>query len=103
MQWRDTTWSQDLADVPATPGVYALLCLAAGMVYVGISTRGRRARCREHCRQLRANAHPNAHMNEHARRYGHEAFWFAALDDDCEETAIARFRSSESMYGYNLT
>lgn len=63
---------------PRSPGVYRILCLQTGKLYVGSSV-DLRARWHHHRRSLRRGDHRNSYLQQAWNKYGEESFEFSVL------------------------
>jgi hypothetical protein len=68
-----------LRAIPGAPGVYRIICVTWGRVYVG-STHDLPARFLEHKSQLAAQRHPNSWLQRAYDRCGPGAFVFQVLE-----------------------
>lgn len=74
------TEQQRRAEIPRTSGVYQILCLPTGKVYVG-SAVDLYGRWRDHRRYLRQGIHHNKYLQAAWDKYGEESFefWVSSL------------------------
>lgn len=91
-------------------GVYKIENLVNGKVYIGKS-KNIGVRWSEHRSELNKGTHINPHLQSAWYKYGEPNFRFdviyKAIDDDDalkhEEYYIAKYKSDNSLFGYNLT
>lgn len=62
------------------PGIYAVLCARAGMVYIGQTSRAMIVRWDEHVKLLTLSRHPNTAMQTAWNAHGGAAFEVAILE-----------------------
>jgi predicted GIY-YIG superfamily endonuclease len=93
---------------PRTTGVYQILCIASGKIYVG-SAVDIRQRWAQHRRLLRRNKHHNQHLQQAWNRYGETSFVFSILELTERDTLLSteqqwidKTRCFDSHVGYNI-
>ncbi|MBO0862922.1 MAG: GIY-YIG nuclease family protein [Chloracidobacterium sp.] len=64
---------------PRRPGVYQILCLITGQIYIGSSVK-MHERWVDHRRNLRRGPHVNKHLQQAWIRYGEENFEFTVVE-----------------------
>jgi hypothetical protein len=67
------------AMLPRSSGVYQILCIPTGKIYIG-STVDLRKRWNSHRRSLHQNKHPNIYLQRAWDRYGEANFMFSVLE-----------------------
>ena len=94
--------------IPHTSGVYQILCIPTGKVYIG-SSRDLQHRIASHQRLLNSGKHENSYLLRAWRKYGAEAFVFTVIElcelEDLierEQSYIDFFQSYKSKRGYNI-
>lgn len=65
--------------LPRTSGIYQILCVPTGKVYIG-SAVNLRQRHRDHLSALRNNTHANRYLQRAWNKYGADAFEFSVLE-----------------------
>lgn len=90
--------------IPATSGIYRIVCVPTGKFYIGSSTNLRTRRY-NHFRELQRNKHHNRHMQRAWNKYGKDAFVFEVL-----ELALIPFLLEREQYwldtlkpGFNMS
>src|SRR5579875_2313450 len=66
-------------DIPASSGIYRIVCQPTGKYYVG-SAKNLRQRQRDHFSALRSNTHINAKLQHAWNKYGAESFIFDVIE-----------------------
>lgn len=92
-----------------SPGVYAILNLVTGKVYVGSSCDSVQRRVSHHLEMLRNGRHYNLHLQSSWNKHGSSSFNTGALEicsrDHCllvEQKWIDRLSSADPKLGYNI-
>jgi len=90
-------------------GVYKILNLLDGKVYVGSSTRTIKRRLWEHLYRLRLNKHINSHLQNAFNKYGESNFKFEIVEfcnsEDClirEQYYKDLWKSYDDNFGYDI-
>lgn len=65
--------------IPATSGVYKIVCIPTGKVYIG-SSEDLASRWRKHRASLRSNRHENQYLQNAWNKYGEPAFVFSVIE-----------------------
>lgn len=68
--------------IPRTSGIYRILCIPTGKIYIG-SAVNLYKRWQNHRCNLRGNRHPNSHLQRAWQKYGEQAFTFEVIEE-CE-------------------
>lgn len=68
-----------MGSIPRTSGIYQILCVSTGKVYIG-SAVNLRQRWSDHRKTLRGNRHSNIHLQRAWDKYGEDAFEFSILE-----------------------
>ncbi len=96
------------AELPRASGVYKIICLPTGKIYVG-SAVNIRARWQVHRRQLRKQEHGNRHLQAAWDRFGAECFECSVLELvepdhllEVEQSWIDRTRCTDRSIGFNV-
>lgn len=89
-------------------GVYQILCVPTGQIYIG-SAVDLRARWERHRRGLRAGKHVNRYLQQAWDRYGEASFEFTVLEYvdavdllGAEQAWIDRTRCTDRKIGFNI-
>lgn len=90
-------------------GIYCIENTITHKKYIGLSSYINK-RWREHLWMLENNQHDNSYLQRAWNKYGADAFTFTILEE-CDVTClperemhyIAKYRSDERLYGYNLS
>jgi group I intron endonuclease len=82
----------DAASIPASSGIYRIVCLITGRMYVG-SSLDLQKRKRDHFSLLRRNAHTNKKLQHAFNKYGPDAFRFEIV-----ELVLAPFLLEREQY-----
>jgi group I intron endonuclease len=95
--------------LPNESGVYLILCIPTGKVYVGSAAGGIRWRISNHLSTLRNGYHDNMYLQRAWNKYGEDAFEFFVMclcpKEECvslEQYWIDYYDSTNSKVGYNL-
>lgn len=99
----------DLSDL-GKKGVYRILNICNGKMYIGSTVDSFKTRFRTHINKMRTNKHPNTHLQGAYNKYGEENFEFSilyfgeSLNDirDKEQEYINTFDVCNKEKGYNL-
>ncbi len=89
------------------PGVYQIINLASGKVYIGSSARSTRARLEVHVSMLKKCLHHNSHLQSAWNKYGEDSFISGELIY-CEPEEVIRYeqffmdRGQVVINGYNM-
>ena len=67
------------SDIPATSGIYKIICLSTGKFYVGSSIDVRK-RWRQHLNKLRSNKHVNKKLQNAWNKYTEQNFLFEIVE-----------------------
>ncbi len=94
--------------LPRTIGVYQILCVPTGKIYIG-STVDLRARWSSHRRSLRRGRHSNVFLQQAWDKYGEENFTFSVLDFveasellRTEQTWLDKTKCADRNVGFNI-
>lgn len=95
--------------LPCSSGVYQILCVPTGKIYIG-STVNLRARWEHHHRTLRLCKHHNSHLQNAWTKYGEDYFEFSVLeftDTDSllqvEQKWIEQTKCADRDFGFNIS
>lgn len=92
-------------------GIYQILNVATGKIYIGSSTNVFR-RCRQHHRRLSKNRHPNKHLQNAWNKYGEQSFEYSTLELvgnfkeellEIEQKYLFSLKPHNREIGYNLS
>jgi group I intron endonuclease len=93
---------------PRSSGVYQILCIPTGKIYIG-STVDLRARWGGHRRSLRQCNHSNVYLQEAWDKYGEANFTFSVLESAeesgllrAEQTWIDKTKCADRNNGFNI-
>lgn len=93
--------------IPHTSGVYQILCIPTGKVYIG-SAINLRSRQSQHFTALRRGTHKNPHLQSAWNKHGGDAFEFSVIElvlasfvTDREQYYINKHRATNRKYGFN--
>jgi group I intron endonuclease len=93
---------------PRASGVYQILCVPNGKIYVG-SAVNLRARWEHHRQSLRRGSHRNAHLQGAWMKYGEDSFAFSILElasrDELlqvEQKWLDQTRCTDRRIGFNI-
>lgn len=88
-------------------GIYAILCVATGMYYIG-GTKDLHRRNQDHRRELGAGRHHSSHLQRAWDKHGAEAFSFEVIEPcsrkivgEREQWYLDSFRPFDHEIGYN--
>ena len=94
--------------IPHTSGVYQILCIPTGKVYIG-SSEDLARRWSNHCTLLRGNRHDNKHLQFAWNKYGESAFEFTVIELvlvgfclEREQYWLDKTQSYNTKCGFNL-
>jgi group I intron endonuclease len=94
---------------PTTSGIYKIVCLPTGKVYVG-SAMNLQQRWREHRTRLALGKHENAYLQNAWNKYGATAFEFVIIEEilipfliEREQYWIDKLCCYDRRKGYNLS
>lgn len=94
--------------IPHTSGIYQILCVPTGKVYVG-SAVNLYSRRHDHFKALRAGKHSNRHLQNAWVKYGESSFTFTVLElvdgSDLiatEQQWIDALHACDREYGFNI-
>ena len=76
---RDLVERCDVHSIPHASGIYQILCVPTGKVYIG-SSNDLNNRYRQHFVALKSGTHANTYLQRAYSRYGHDAFVFSILE-----------------------
>ena len=76
--YRMTLKIDDLSDL-GKKGVYRILNICNGKMYIGSTVDSFKTRLRTHINKMRTNKHPNTHLQGAYNKYGEENFSFNVL------------------------
>jgi len=93
---------------PNSAGIYQILNLVNGKIYIG-SAINLRQRRNEHFSRLRCNRHPNKHIQSSFNKYGEHNFDFEVLQliqnpkslSGCEQFWMDKTGCADKKFGYN--
>lgn len=95
--------------IPRTSGIYQILCVPTGKVYVG-SAIDLRNRFNDHWSYLRGNKHHNAYLQHAWNKYGEDAFQFVIIEFvlasfilEREQYWLDRTRAFDHKKGFNIS
>lgn len=90
-------------------GVYSIVNIVTGKVYVGSAAKSFRLRWNQHRSELRRGIHKNSHLQHAWTRYGEESFSFNILvlccPEECvryEQRMIDGYDAVNPDHGYNI-
>lgn len=99
----------DVDSIPQTSGIYQILCVPTGKVYVG-SAKNIAHRWNVHKKRLRANRHENTYLQAAWNKYGADAFTFQVIEsvDECallvrEQYWMDNLQSCNRDRGFNIS
>lgn len=99
----------DVLSIPSTSGIYKIVCVPTGKVYIG-SAVNILHRCQTHRSALRSNTHPNQYLQRAWNKYGEQSFDFLVVElilspflVEREQYWIDRLRCSDTRRGFNLS
>lgn len=97
-----------IATPPRSSGIYQILCIPSGKIYIG-STVDLRARWGRHRRSLRQGKHSNAYLQQAWDKYGEANFEFSVLEFvetskllQNEQIWIDQCRCVDRSIGFNI-
>lgn len=97
-----------LSAASAAPGIYKIVHVDSGMVYVG-SSKNIRRRGRRHVAELEKGVHGNAHLQRAWQKHGRAAFMFEVIEYverasliATEQKYIDRFQCADRERGFNI-
>lgn len=89
-------------------GVYVILNVINGKVYIGSAARGIRRRAWQHLNALRKGVHKSRHLQSAFKKYGEDAFEFVVIEwcspEECitrEQVWLDEYEGADRRYGYN--
>lgn len=99
----------DMHTIPHTSGIYQILCVPTGKIYIGSSNDMAR-RWSEHRKMLRSGIHPNAHLQGAWNKYTEAAFTPSVVEQverdllsEHEQFWIDQKQTSDRRHGFNLS
>ncbi len=94
--------------IPRTSGIYQILCVPTGKIYIG-SAANLWQRRRDHFKTLRGNRHANTHLQRAWNKYSAAAFTFTIVEFverdgliEAEQRWLDAMRSYEADRGFNI-
>ena len=79
----------DVDSIPQTSGIYQILCVPTGKIYIGSSGNVAK-RWGVHCKRLRGHCHENSYLQNAWDKYGADAFTFTVLEITPIESLLER-------------